>query len=206
MSSAEPSDTQQPGPPDGPLGPTTEHVRRRLALQPRAILTIAIVWVLLWDRVSWGNFINGIAVGLLVTLAFPLPSIEFRGYPRPHRVLWVVVRFLTDLVTASIQVVLLVFTGRPFKNAVTEVQLRSRSDFYLTITAELTSLVPGSVVVDVRRSTSTLYLHLLDVGKPGEIERNVERVLAVEERVVRAIGSSDEIAELERRKREDERR
>lgn len=203
MSSAEPPDTQQPGPPDSPIGPTTRRVRRRLTLQPRAILTIAIVWVLLWDRVSWGNFINGLAVGLLVTLAFPLPSIEYRGYPRPHRVLWVAVRFLTDLVPASIQVILLVFSRRPFQNAVVEVGLRSRSDFYLTITAELTTLTPGSLVVDVRRSTSTLYVHLLDVGKPGGIERNVERVLAVEERVVRAIGSREEIAELERRKRED---
>ena len=76
-------------------------------------------------------------------------------------------------------------------------QLRSRSDFYLTITAELVALVPGSVVIDARRSTSVLYLHLLDVEREGRIEAQRAHVLAVERRVVRALGSRAEIAALE---------
>ena len=87
--------------------------------------------------------------------------------------------------------------GRHPRNAVIEVQLRSRSDFYLTLTAELVALVPGSVVVDARRSTSMLYLHLLDVDGEGAIEAQRAHVLAVERRVVRALGSPAEIAALE---------
>jgi multicomponent Na+:H+ antiporter subunit E len=77
------------------------------------------------------------------------------------------------------------------------VQLRSRSDFYLTITAELVALVPGSVVVDARRSTSVLYLHLLDVHDEAAIEAQRAHVLAVERRVVRALGSRAEIESVE---------
>jgi multicomponent Na+:H+ antiporter subunit E len=86
--------------------------------------------------------------------------------------------------------------GRP-RNAVVGVQLRSRSDFYLTVTAELVALVPGSVVIDARRSSSVLYLHLLDVGREGAIDAARRHVLAVEARVVRAVGSDEEIAALE---------
>lgn len=171
--------------------------RRRRALQPRAIGAIALAWVLLWDRVTPGNIVNGVLVGLLVTYAFPLPSIEFDGRLRPHRVLWLIVRFLGDLVVASWQVMRLAFGRRRPTNAVIEVQLRSRSDFYLTITAELVALVPGSVVVDARRSTSVLYLHLLDVRPDGGIESQRAHVLAVERRVVRALGSPAEIAAIE---------
>ena len=179
-----------------PSGPEAPHRRRRV-LQPRAVATIALAWVLLWDRVTWGNVVNGLLVGLLVTYAFPLPSIEFHGRLRPHRVLLLIGQFLIDLVGASWQVMRLAFGRRSPRNAVIEVQLRSRSDFYLTLTAELVALVPGSVVIDARRSTSVLYLHLLDVERQGGIEAQRAHVLAVERRVVRALGSRKEIAALE---------
>ncbi|GAB3067553.1 hypothetical protein GCM10027053_34190 [Intrasporangium mesophilum] len=183
--------------------PTTDHVRRpatprrRRTFQPRAIATIALAWVLMWDRITWGNVVNGILVGLFVTYAFPLPSIEFNGRLRPHRLAWLVIRFLGDLVAATWQVLRLALGTRRPRNAVIEVQLRSRSDFYLTLTAELIALVPGSVVIDARRSTSVLYLHLLDVERAGAVEAQRRHVLVVEERVVRALGSREEIEAIE---------
>ena len=191
-----------------PIEPTPTETRSRPSqrggFQPRAVLAVAAVWILLWDQLSWGNLVNGLLIGLVVTIVFPLPSLEFGGFPRPHRVAWLIICFLADLVGATVQVIHLLASRRPFRNAVIEVQLRSRSDLYLTITAELVALVPGSVPVDARRSTSTLYLHLLDVGEPGQIERNRAHVLKVEERVVRALGSRAEVADLERRKHEEE--
>jgi multicomponent Na+:H+ antiporter subunit E len=91
----------------------------------------------------------------------------------------------------------LALAGRRPRNAVIEVQLRTRSDFYLTLVAELIALVPGSVVIDARRSTSVLYLHLLDVGRDGAVDAQRRHVLVVEERVVRALGSREEIAAIE---------
>lgn len=176
---------------------------RRGGFQPRAVVAVAIAWLFLWDRITWGNIVNGLIVGVVVTLAFPLPAIEFAGYPRPLRLAHLILRFCTDLVAASIQVTRLAFGTRRPRNAVIEVPLRSHSDFYLTITAELNALVPGSVVLDARRSTSTLYLHLLDVGRPGAVEAARAHVYRVEERVVRALGSDEEIADLQRRRREE---
>ena len=57
--------------------------------------------MLLWDRLSWGNLVSGVLVGLFVTLAFPLTSIEFLAALRPHRVAWLIVLFLIDLFAAS---------------------------------------------------------------------------------------------------------
>jgi multicomponent Na+:H+ antiporter subunit E len=171
---------------------------RRRGFQPRAILFVAVAWVLLWDRVTWGNILSGLLVGLVVTLAFPLPSVDFVGAVRPLRVTWLVLTFLADLVLASIQVTRLAFSRKPFRNAVIEVPLRTTSDFYLTITAELNALVPGSVVLEARRSTSTIYQHLLDVDAPEDVEAGRAHVYAVETRVVRALGSNEEIAQLER--------
>lgn len=157
---------------------------------------VALAWLLLWDRVTWGNVVSGLLVGLLVTMAFPLPSIEFHGRLRPHRLALLIGRFLLDLVLASAQVTRLALGRRRVRNAVIEVQLRSHSDFYLTLTSELVGLVPGSCVIEARRSTSVIYIHLLDVRGPESIDRFRADVLAVEERVVRAFGSAAEIAAL----------
>ncbi|MEO6997962.1 MAG: Na+/H+ antiporter subunit E [Terracoccus sp.] len=181
------------------LGPPA----RRRQFQPRAVVAIAVVWLLLWDQLSWGNLVNGLLVGLFVTLAFPLPSIQYAGSFRPVRYAMLIGRFLVDLVQSSWQVTRLALGPRTPRNAVIGVALRSRSDLYLTITAELVTLVPGSVVIEARRSTSMLYLHLIDVGRPGAIEAQRRNVLAVEERVVRALGSRAEIAALEQAKRSD---
>jgi multicomponent Na+:H+ antiporter subunit E len=186
---------------------TAEHAasevhRRRRTLQPRAIGIVAVAWVLLWDRLSWGNLLSGVLVGVFVTLAFPLPSIEFTGRVRPLRLAWLLALFFRDLVVASAQVAVLAFGRKPPLNSVIEVRLRSRSDFYLTLTSELVGLVPGSTVIEARRSTSIIYLHLLDVSGAEAVEHAREHVLEIEERVVRALGSSAEIATLVRRKEE----
>lgn len=191
----------RPQPLDG-ASPDTLPRRRRRSFQPRAILFVALAWSLFWDRITWGNIVSGLLIGLLVTLAFPLPSIEFGGRLRLHRLLLLVLHFLRDLTVASVQVVLLAFRARPPLNSVIAVQLRTHSDFYLTITSELVGLVPGSTVIEARRASSIVYLHLLDVSGRTAIEQARAHVLEIEERVVRVFGSSDEITALEKLKEE----
>ncbi|HET6667601.1 MAG TPA: Na+/H+ antiporter subunit E [Intrasporangium sp.] len=191
----------QPQPIEGAL-PTDTPRRRRRSFQPRAILVVALAWCLLWDRISWGNVLSGLVVGLAVTLAFPLPSIEFGGRLRLHRLLGLLAHFFRDLVVASVQVAVLAFRPSPPRNSVIEVQLRSRSDFYLTLTSLLVGLVPGSTVIEARRSHSIVYLHLLDVWGEEAVRQFHDHVLEIEERVVRVFGSPEEIASVEKLKKE----
>jgi multicomponent Na+:H+ antiporter subunit E len=90
---------------------------------------------------------------------------------------------------SSIQVARVVLRPpRPLRNAVVEVNLRTPSDLVLTLVAEMTCLIPGSLVVEARRSTHTLYLHVLDIGDEEGVERFRQGVLDQETRVVRAMG------------------
>ena len=52
--------------------------RRRLVdLRHRAPLLVwlVLVWVFLWETLSWGNIIAGAALALVVTRVFYLPSV-----------------------------------------------------------------------------------------------------------------------------------
>jgi len=166
----------------------------RVTTQWRTILWLTAVWVMLWGDLSWGNVLAGVVIGSAVITFFPLPSIAARGKLRPWPFLVLVGRFVSDLVVASFQVSLLALNPRHTpRGAVVGVRLRNPSDIYLTITAELSSLVPGSIVVEAHRLTGMLYLHVLDVETAGGVEQVRQDTLALEARVLRALASNDEL-------------
>jgi multicomponent Na+:H+ antiporter subunit E len=108
---------------------------------------------------------------------------------RPPWLGWLVLHFLADVVVASVQVAWTTLRwGRQPRNAVIEVDLRTHSDVVLTVVAEMVSLVPGSLVVEARRSTYTLFLHVLGAQDREGIQKMRSQVLNLERRVVLALG------------------
>jgi multicomponent Na+:H+ antiporter subunit E len=162
------------------------------------ILTLAVAWVLFWGDLSLANLLSGAFLGLLIAVVFPLPPVEFIGRFRFLAPLRLMVRLLADLVVSSITVAgqALRF-GRPIRNAIVRVDLRTHSDLYLTLTSELVSLVPGTLVVEARRRESVLYVHVLDVRSPADVDRAHRGALDAEARVLRAFGSAAEVAALD---------
>ncbi len=160
---------------------------------------LVLVWILLWGTWSWANLISGIAVALAVTLLMPLPPIVGGLRFRPLPLLAYLGRFAVDLVVSSAQVAWLALRpgGAP-RAAIVSVQLRSDSDLLLTMTAVTLSLIPGSIVLDLDREQQRIGLHLLHVGDEGRIREEKARVLATEERIVRAFGGPDDLAALDR--------
>lgn len=173
----------------------TLHRRRRtLGAQWPSIVWLTAVWMMLWGDVSWGNLVGGLLVAVVVAVVMPLPTIDFHGRLRPLAILHLLARFAVDLVRASVQVSLEAFRfGRTPRGAVVGVRLRSSSDLYLTIIAELSSLVPGSLVIEANRLTGMLYLHVLNLEAYGGVEKVRDDVHALEDRVMRALASDEEL-------------
>ncbi|PZF81451.1 Na+/H+ antiporter subunit E [Jiangella anatolica] len=177
------------------MSSSQEVPERRNGVQWPVLIGLTVVWVLLWGSFTVANALAGLVVATVVVLVFPLPPIVFGGRVRPLGLARLIGWFAADLVVASVQVAAqaLRIGQRPL-NAVIEVDLRSRSDLYLTLTAQLLSLVPGSLVVEARRSTSTLFLHVLGVRSLADVEAARRRALRQEERVMRALASEEELA------------
>lgn len=166
-------------------------LRRALAQWP-GVVGLALVWVMLWGDVSWANVLGGGVIGLVVLVVFPLPSIGFRGRLRPLPLLNLVARFVADLVVASFQVAFLALRpGYTPKGAVVQVCLRNPDDFFLTMTAVLSTLVPGTLVMETRRQTGLVYMHVLDIERFGPADQVREDILALEERVLRTFAPDD---------------
>ncbi|QTX05719.1 Na+/H+ antiporter subunit E [Agromyces archimandritae] len=165
------------------------------------LLALVLLWLLLWEELSVMSLVTGLLLAYLVTRVLYLPAVLLSGRFNPWRGLLLGLRMMVDVVFASLQVAVMAINPwwKPV-NAIVAVQLHTRSDFVMTLTAEAVSVVPGTVVVDVDRERGVLYLHALGTRTVEEAERTRRNVLGTEERIVLAIGTHHE-AEIVREER-----
>lgn len=156
---------------------------------------LTAVWVLLWGEFSAGNVLAGLIVALGITTVAPFPYTPFDGRSRPIAVVVLVARFLIDIVISSAQIAAFILRGKHPQAAIIRVHLRSHSDVYLATIAGMTALVPGSVVVEAHRVSGTLYVHVFDTELAGGVKGVHRTVLELEERVLRAFASHDELVD-----------
>lgn len=149
---------------------------------------MTLIWVMLWRDISPGNVVVGLLLAVVISVTFPLPQVLRRFRIRPWPMLVLLLRFLADVVRASLEVAYSsVAPWRHPAGRFTHVRLRAEPDLLRTITAELTTLVPGSLVVDLDRDTGVLMLHLFDAPDDDAVRHAVERVHKQEDRLMRAV-------------------
>ena len=169
--------------------------RESVPLRQQLPLLVALVllWMMLWGSVTPLTILTGAVLAVLVTRSLYLPPVALSGRFDLVGALVFLLRFAVDLVVASVEVAWYAF--RPAgvrRNAVIRVDLTTRSDLVLTGTALAVSLVPGSVVLEVDRPNSVLYVHSLGIDTPERVETTRAHVLEYERRLLRAIGSREE--------------
>lgn len=170
--------------------------RRRISLRQELPLLVwlVIVWGALWQDFSPGNLLFGAILAVAVARMFYLPPVELSGRFNVFHAVPFGLMFLGKVVAASFQVMYLAgVRGPAVRNAVVAVPLRSHEDLMVTATGHVISLIPGSLVVEVDRSTSTLYLHCLNIGTPDDVEKLRREVRDIEAGLIRIMGTPEEL-------------
>ena len=162
------------------------------------LVGLLLMWMALWREISWMSFASGLVVAVLAMRLFYLPPVELAGRFNLWWAFRYVTYFLWHLAVASFQVAwLAVRPGPPPRTAIIAVKLRTRSDFLLTMVGLTVSLIPGSLVAEVDRFRSTLYLHVLNTPTQRQIRAMREQTNRIEELLIRAIGSKREVRALQ---------
>lgn len=171
--------------------------RNSLFVEVPLLVWLVFVWGALWGDFGVGNLLVGLVLALLVTWVLHLPPVQLSGRFDPLQFLVFVVTFVWQVAKASVEVMLIaILVGPRARNAVVGVGLRTRSDLLITATGHTMTLIPGSLVVDVDRSTATLYFHALNVRSPEEAESFRRSVRQVEAAWIRIMGTREELAAL----------
>lgn len=158
------------------------------------LVGLVILWMMLWREASLLSVVSGLLVSIVAMRLFYLPPVELAGRFNPWYALRYVVYFIWNLAHASWQVAwLAVRPGPPPMTSIIAVRLRTGSDFILTIVGLTISLIPGSLVAEVDRFGSTLYLHVLNTPTQKEITKMRRDVATIERLLVLTLGSRAEV-------------
>ncbi len=152
-------------------------------------LPLAIAWVAITGSVSPHNFVIGLALSLL-SLAVVREALASRSLPRRIRLLSVLLLvglFLKELALSAWRVALTVMSPRMrLVPGIFAFPLTVTTDFQITLLANLITLTPGTLSVDVSEDRRTLYVHALDCADPDAIRRDIAN--GFERRIMEAFG------------------
>jgi len=183
--------------------PSRPSVWLRWRGQLLALFWLVLVWNLLWGEITWANVIGGFLVATAVLTVFPLPPVTFAGHIWPGKLARFGIRFLADLIVASVQLAWIALRpGPPPRGAIIAVPLRVPNDLTMTLTAEALSLIPGTLNIEADPRTGTLYLHCFGIRDIAQVERVRRDMLRLEARIVEAVGSPEERRQLQSSVRE----
>ncbi|HEX5511684.1 MAG TPA: Na+/H+ antiporter subunit E [Actinomycetales bacterium] len=163
---------------------------QRRSITPVGVIWLTVVWIMLWGNISFANVIGGLVVALLVLAIFPLPRLIVGVKVRPIAFVTLLVRFLFDVVKASVHIAWVAVRPRAVpQSSVMVVQLVGREELFQTIVGLMVSLVPGSLVVDLDSRRGLLALHYFGVSDERKLESARADVLALEQRVLKALAA-----------------
>lgn len=180
----------------------TRRARTPLRVELPLIGFLTAFWMIIWRWWEPGGIITGFLVAVVVVRLFPLPPLRGSGRFNIYWALVFAVRFLGQMVMGSLTVTWIILTkGAKVHNSIISIQLRSHDDLIVTFTGHALALVPGSLVVEVDRTTATLYLHTIDVTDENDAEAIRQDALRTEALLIRAAGnrSDNAVVKAERR-------
>ncbi len=156
------------------------------------------IWLLLWGSVSVANVLSGLLVVALVLVV--VPDARFRFRPPTVRLLptlrfvW---RVVGDLVRANLVVTReIVSRGSSINTGVVAVPLPLCSDGLLTLVANVLSLTPGTMPIEVTRTPPRIFVHVLHLRDVEAVRRDVQSLTGL---AIRAFGSDEAVAALDAR-------
>lgn len=159
------------------------------------VLWLTAVWVTLWESVSAANLLGGVAVaGVVVYLLPPRTPVSRVGF-RPFAAIRLILYFLWELILASAEVAWEVATPRNrIRPAVVSVQLDTDVPGIITAVANMVSLTPGTITLEVDEDNRTLFIHVLHLKTVEDTRTSVRRLEEVTSRAfpgISRVGSAD---------------
>ncbi len=163
---------------------------RHVWMQLPFLAWLILLWMLLWNQFTLLAFLTGLVVAIFVTRVFRLPTVELSGRINPWWAALFVVQFLAAVVHGALSVTVEVLRfGRQPGTAIIAVPLCYPDDLMMTHVSVVSSLIPGSLVVEADRERGILYLHVIGPRNRAEVDEMRRSILRWERRVVRALGS-----------------
>lgn len=140
-----------------------------------ANILLALIWAAMTGAISMSNLVIGSIIGYLVLLILrPIlgPSAYFYKLPQTLRF---IVYFFKEMLVSSLRVGYDVITPTHYnKPGIVAIPLDAKTDIEITLLANLISLTPGTLSLDLSPDRSILYIHAMFAADPDRLRSDIK--------------------------------
>lgn len=138
------------------------------------LLTVA--WLVLQQRLTLGDFLVGYALATVIVWVCGDFWSDYVVVRRPVVILRLAGTFLWELVLANLQVAWILVQPRlRIRPAFIVIPLALRDDLTITALANMITLTPGTLTVDVAPDRSALWVHCLSAADADAVREQIKR-------------------------------
>lgn len=137
---------------------------------------LALTWTFLTGRFNETNFFFGLGLGFFL-LALLRDAVGSGAYVKKvWQAIYFVLYFLWELLVANLHVAYEVITPRLYmRPAIVAVPVDLKRDFEITLLANLITLTPGTLSLEISEDKKTLYVHGMYVDDIDDFRRSIKQ-------------------------------
>lgn len=139
-------------------------------------ILLTFVWVALTGSFAFLNFLFGFILSFLILWIITLNNGDEKYFKLIPKIIFFFLFFSYELIKANIQVAFDVVTPKFYmKPGIVKVPLDAKSDIEITLLANLISLTPGTLSLDVSNDRKVLYVHAMYISDKEKFIRDIKQ-------------------------------
>ncbi|WP_404453112.1 Na+/H+ antiporter subunit E [Virgibacillus necropolis] len=132
-------------------------------------LIIAVMWMFLQETYTFASFIGGYILGIILLLVLNRFIPDSFYLNRVFKTIQLVFLFMKELYSANMDIVKLVYKPKlEFEPGIFAMPTRLKSNWEITLLANLITLTPGTLTVAISDDNTHLYIHAMDIDDIDE--------------------------------------
>lgn len=141
-------------------------------------ILLAAIWVLMTGTFEFLNYVFGFSVGYVVILLLSRTVPAIKDYPRRlPRMIRFFLYFIEELIKANVRVAIDIVTPTVLaKPGVIGIKLDAKTDFEITLVANVISLTPGTLSLDVSEDKTILFVHAMFLDDETEVRNDLKNL------------------------------
>jgi multicomponent Na+:H+ antiporter subunit E len=156
-----------------------------MAFQLLINLTIGLIWMFLSESYTFISFLTGFIVGifLLFLLNRFIPDTFYFHYVLA---IWrLILLFFKELIIANIDVLKMVYKPKmDMQPGIIALPTDLRTNWEITLLANLITLTPGTLSVDVSSDNRFIYIHAMDLS---DVDETIEQIKGTFEKAIKDV-------------------
>lgn len=144
-------------------------------------IVLTFVWVALTGQLDYANFVFGYTLGFFI-LWMVNRSVRANAeyFYRVPKIFAFILLFFYDLLKANYEVTKDVITPNyNMKPGIIKYEMAAKTDFEITMLANMIALTPGTVVIDLSKDKRFMYIHVMYLKDKEAFVKNLSNRIEV---------------------------